>query len=204
MGFDFNEQAAAKDPDNRWYWRHTPQRLEAEAIRDTLLSVSGEIDLQLGGAPFAGISTLSPSPQALMSNRKTYENSKRRSVYLPIVRTNVYKFLTLFDFPNPAFPTGNRHTTTLPTQAMFMLNSDWVQGITEATAKRLIRSEANTDKRIVLAYKLTFSRSPSESELKEAQEFITDYQANEGIDDQDAWDAFCQLLFLSNEFIYIN
>ena len=139
-----------------------------------------------------------------MSNRKTYENSKRRSVYLPIVRTNVYKFLTLFDFPNPAFPTGNRHTTTLPTQAMFMLNSDWVQGITKATAKRLIRSEANTDKRIALAYRLTFSRSPSESELKEAQEFITAYQANEGIDDQDAWDAFCQLLFLSNEFIYIN
>jgi len=204
MGYTFNEQAAAKDPDNRWYWRHTPQRLEAEAIRDTLLSVSGEISLQLEGAPFEGISTLSPSPQALMANRKTYETSKRRSIYLPIVRTNVYKFLTLFDFPNPAFPTGNRHTTTLPTQAMFMLNSDWVQGIAEAMAKRLIRSEATAKKRIILAYTLSFSRQPSEAELKEAEEFITNYQANKGIEDNDAWSAFCQLLFLSNEFIYIN
>ena len=204
MGFNFDEQAAAKDPDNRWYWRHTPKRLEAEAIRDTLLSVSGEIDLQLGGAPFEGISTLSPSPQALMSNRRVYENSKRRSVYLPIVRTNVYKFLTLFDFPNPAFPTGNRHTTTLPTQAMLMLNSNWVQETAESMAKRLIRSETTAEKRIMLAYKLAFSRPPSESELKEAQEFIANYNAAEEIDDERAWDAFCQLLFLSNEFIYIN
>ena len=106
MGHIFNESSAAIDPDNRWYWRHTPRRLEVEAIRDTLLSVSGELDRTIGGAPFEGIATLSPSPQALMANRRTYENSKRRSVYLPIVRTNVYKLLTLFDFPNPAFPTA--------------------------------------------------------------------------------------------------
>ncbi|MCP3695581.1 MAG: DUF1553 domain-containing protein [Planctomycetaceae bacterium] len=204
MGFDFNEQAAAKDPDNRWYWRHTPKRLEAEAIRDALLSASGEIDLHVGGAPFEGISTLSPSPQALMSNRRAYENSKRRSVYLPIVRTNVYKFLTLFDFPNPAFPTGNRHTTTLPTQAMLMLNSNWVQETAEAMARRLIHSEATAEKRIVLAYTLAFSRPPSASELRDAQEFITNYNNTEKMADERAWNAFCQLLFLSNEFIYIN
>ena len=139
-----------------------------------------------------------------MSNRRAYENSKRRSVYLPIVRTNVYKFLTLFDFPNPAFPTGNRHTTTLPTQAMLMLNSNWVQETAEAMARRLIRSEATAEKRIALAYTLAFSRPPSAPELRDAQEFIANYNTTEKMDDERAWNAFCQLLFLSNEFIYIN
>ena len=204
IGFELNEIAASKDPDNRWYWRHTPKRLEAEAIRDALLAASGELDRAIGGAPFEGISTLSPSPQALMSNRMTYENSPRRSVYLPIVRTNVYKLLTLFDFPNPAFPTGNRHTTTLPTQAMFLMNSTWVSTISSAMSRRIISAEMEQAGQIQLAYELTYSRSATPEEMEEARNFINQYiQEGEG-GKEDAWSAFCQLLFLSNEFIYIN
>ena len=204
IGFEFNKVSATKDPDNQWYWRHTPKRLEAEAIRDTLLATSGELDRSIGGAPFEGISTLSPSPQALMSNRVTYENSPRRSVYLPIVRTNVYKLLTLFDFPNPAFPTGNRHTTTLPTQAMFLMNSKWVSRISSAMARRIISAEREQADQIQLAYELTYSRSATPAEIEEARSFINQYVKEGEVVKEDAWSAFCQLLFLSNEFIYIN
>ncbi len=204
MDYSFNEQAASSDPENQWYWRHAPQRLEAEAIRDALLSVSGRIDLTLGDAPFEGIATLSPSPQQLMSNRRTYENSNRRSVYLPVVRTNVYKFLTLFDFPNPAFPTGNRHTTTLPTQAMFMINSQWVSGIADSMARRILNSDLSLETQITFAYQLAYSRQPSPGETKDAMTFLRSYQDNDELIQQAAWSAFCQLLFLSNEFIYIN
>ena len=204
IGFEFNEVSATKDPDNQWYWRHPPKRLEAEAIRDALLAASGELDRSIGGAPFEGISTLSPSPQALMSNRMTYEHSPRRSVYLPIVRTNVYKLLTLFDFPNPAFPTGNRHTTTLPTQAMFLMNSKWVSRISSAMARRIISAEREQVGQIRLAYELAYSRSATPEEIEEARSFINQYvKEGEGVK-EDAWSAFCQLLFLSNEFIYIN
>ena len=204
MGHVFNESSAAIDPDNRWYWRHTPRRLEVEAIRDTLLSVSGELDRTIGGAEFEGIATLSPSPQALMANRRTYENSKRRSVYLPIVRTNVYKLLTLFDFPNPAFPTGNRQTTTLPTQAMFLMNSPWVTKLGTAMANRLAKSTGDSIERVNLAYKLCYCRLATESEVMDAIGFINQYGKESEEAQAEAWSAFCQLLFLSNEFTYIN
>ncbi len=204
MGHIFHESSAAIDPDNRWYWRHTPRRLEVEAIRDTLLSVSGELDRTIGGAPFEGIATLSPSPQALMANRRTYESSKRRSVYLPIVRTNVYKLFTLFDFPNPAFPTGNRQTTTLPTQAMFLMNSAWVSKLSTAMASRITKSTGDSIDRVNLAYKLCYSRMPTETEVTDAIDFINQYGEESEEARADAWSAFCQLLFLSNEFTYIN
>jgi len=204
MSFEFNAASAAKDPANQWYWRHTPKRLEAESIRDALLCASGELDRSIGGAPFEGIATLSPSPQALMSNRRTYEDSTRRSVYLPIVRTNVYKLLTLFDFPNPAFPTGNRHTTTLPTQAMFLMNSSWVTGISSSMAKRITESQQSRKEQIQLAYILAYSRLATPTEIVEADNFMNQYE-QQLVDSQgEVWAAFCQLLFLSNEFIYIH
>ncbi|MBH56425.1 MAG: hypothetical protein CMJ82_04470, partial [Planctomycetaceae bacterium] len=158
----------------------------------------------IGGAPFEGIATLSPSPQALMANRRTYESSKRRSVYLPIVRTNVYKLFTLFDFPNPAFPTGNRQTTTLPTQAMFLMNSAWVSKLSTAMASRITKSTGDSIDRVNLAYKLCYSRMPTETEVTDAIDFINQYGEESEEARAEAWSAFCQLLFLSNEFTYIN
>ena len=110
-----------------------------------------------------------------MANRRTYENSKRRSVYLPVVRTNVYKLLTLFDFPNPAFPTGNRQTTTLPTQAMFLMNSAWVTKLSTAMANRITKSTGDSIDRVNLAYKLCYSRMATESEVMDAIGFINQY-----------------------------
>ena len=119
-------------------------------------------------------------------------------------RTNVYKLLTLFDFPNPAFPTGNRHTTTLPTQAMFLMNSKWVSRISSAMARRIISAEREQADQIQLAYELTYSRSATLAEIEEARSFINQYVKEGEVVNQEAWSAFCQLVFLSNEFIYIN
>ena len=98
MGFHFDQESSDRDQENRWYWRSTPRRLEAEAIRDSLLMMSGELDRGNQRGVLDGITTLSPSPEALKRNREIYESSLHRSVYLPIVRTNVYQLFSLFDF----------------------------------------------------------------------------------------------------------
>ena len=77
-----------------------------------------------------------PSPQDMAANLKKYESSQRRSVYLPVVRSNVYEFFTLFDFPNASTPVGKRNETTIPTQALWMMNSPFIVKRASEIAKR--------------------------------------------------------------------
>jgi len=103
------------DPENLLHWEYPRRRLEAEVIRDALLDVSGRLDRKTGGAPLE-LQTINLSPELLEKQQQHYDESNRRTIYLPVLRTNVDDFLTLFDFANPDLPTGNRVTTTVPTQ----------------------------------------------------------------------------------------
>ena len=151
-----------------------------------------------------------PSPEDLIRNRKIYEASARRTVYLPVVRSHVYDFLTLLDFPNANSPVGNRPTTTVPTQALLMMNHDFVQREAEQMVTR-IHKDLKTDSvksTLHQLYRRLLGRHPDGAELEEGLNFIARY--SESIRDglpsdntQSALVAFCQTLLMSNEFAYV-
>ncbi|MFP6621778.1 MAG: DUF1553 domain-containing protein [Pirellulaceae bacterium] len=201
----YDKQNAAIDPENRWYWRYQPQRLEAEVIRDALLFTAGRLDLSLGGAPTAAVHTQDPSPRNLQENRQLYESSRRRSVYLPIVRTNVYKLFTLFDFPNPAAPTGNRDTTTIPTQALFLMNNPWMQGIARDIAGHATTRYPVEQDRLAYIFETLLGRPPTGEEITAARELMTTIRADADLEKHPLadWETLCHTILLTSEFIYL-
>ena len=206
MASSYHVENARKDVENRWYWRYQPQRLEAEVIRDALLFTAGRLDLSLGGAPTTGVRTQDPSPKNLQENRLLYESSRRRSVYLPIVRTNVYKLFTLFDFPNPAAPTGNRNTTTIPTQALFLMNNPWMQGIAREIAGNATIKHSTEADRLTYIFETLLGRPPTAEEISEARELIQTVRTEVDLEKQPLadWETLCHTMLLASEFIYVH
>jgi len=204
--------AAQTDPDNRLLWRYNRRRLEVEAIRDAMLQVSGRLDRTYGGAPLE-LETFGLSPEALATNEAYYNNSPRRSVYLPVLRTNVYDFFTLFDFANPDFTTGDRVTTTVPTQALMLLNSPLLAELAAELADDVLQNASFGDDgaRLDEIYVRMFSRPPTDAERAATERFLEGFatgreseQPASGDPQRDAWYALCETLLASSEFLYIN
>ena len=189
------DRAESGDPENHLYWKRNIRRLEAEAIRDAILTVSGSLNPMphLGAPP--KVKAQDPSPSDIAINRKVYEQFPHRSVYLPVVRSHVYDFLTLLDFPNASTPVGNRNTTTVPTQALLMLNNPFLI----EQAKKLATT-AQTGPLNNLYIKL-FARPATPKETEWANDFLKRYGKRQG--DSAAWTALCQTLLISNEFVHV-
>ena len=209
MSVTVNEKYTRIDPENRLHWRMNRQRLEAEVLRDGVLSVSGEIDLTMGG------SILTTKNRDYINNdaiRPLYD-IKRRSIYLPVMRNNVYDVFQAFDFPDPNIVNGSRATTTVAPQALFMLNGKLVLDASQKLAQLLMdRKDLDDAGRVKLAYEKAFSRPPTQVESDRALDFVRRYSdallklekppaANEL--KARAWAGFCQVIFASNEFVYV-
>ena len=205
MDSSYAPRNAGIDPENRWYWRFEPQRLEAEIIRDAFLFTSGRLDPALGGGPTSKVRSQDPSPENLRQNRAFYESSRRRSVYLPIIRTNVYKLFTLFDFPNPAAPTGNRTTTTVPTQALFLMNNPWMKELAEEIARKTLADHKSDDRRISHLYESLLGRVPDQADLDSAGKLLeaAREQADPKQRPQAGWESLCHAMLMSSEFLYV-
>ena len=190
-----NESAKKTDPSNQLYWRREVVRLEAEAVRDSILKVAGSLNPESPLGPPPTVTAQNPSPEAITKNRKIYESFPHRTVYLPVVRSHVYDFLTLLDFPNAATPVGNRGTTTVPTQALLMLNNPFVLRQAEKLAG------ATRDQSLDDLYLKLFARSATSNE----KEWAADFLKRVAIDKNEAaaWAALCQTLLISNEFLHI-
>lgn len=193
---------------NRLYQGMPRRRLDAETIRDSLLLHAGRLDLALDGSPLT-VKSQDPSPADLKKNEESYRMYRRRSVYLPVVRSNVYRFLTLFDFPNAATPVGRRDTTTVPTQALLLLNDPFVMQQAEQIATRT-REDHNTEsdsERITALYERLFSRPPTLGEQRLSIEFLREFAATLGAESESiplaAWTALCHTLIQSSEFVYV-
>jgi len=172
-----SERNYADDPDNRLLWRFNRRRLDAESLRDSLLCVSGKLDLKEGGPAV----------------RLDKENN-RRTVYAYISRRQLDPMLALFDFPNPNSTSEQRMETTVPLQKLFFMNSPFVMEQSKALASRAMAS--TDEERIAAIYRLVLQRNPTPEERKVAHEFIGG-NAN-------AWPEFTQVLLSSNEFTYLN
>ena len=207
-----NAAALEVDPDNNLLWRMNQRRLEAEALRDAILVASGRIELQPPeGSIIArlgdGLVGRNIKPNQILAD------NPNRSVYLPIVRGVLPEILRIFDFPEPSIIGGMRDVTTVPTQALFMMNNDCVFGAADDLAKRLL-SDTNqgVSQRVEQAYMLTLSRLPSTQEIDTAVTFIDEIQTmlqsqekrGRQRTEQLAWASFCQSLFAASEFRYIN
>lgn len=192
---------------NPWYAGVPRRRLEAEVIRDSLLFHAERLDLALVDQPLA-VKTQDPSPEDLQRNEELYHHSQRRSVFLPVVRSNVYSFLTLFDFPNAATPVGRRDETIVPTQALLIMNDPFVMQQAAALARIVLDLQnVHTDgQRLEVLYQRLFSRSPTPEEQASTVEFLTAFEAT--VDHhaalrETAWASLCQTLMASSEFIYV-
>jgi hypothetical protein len=199
-----NESGAAKfDPDNRLLSHFPIRRLDAEAVRDSLLAVAGELDLKAGGPYVATHRT----PEGAVEVPASAEGARRRSIYLQQRRTQVDTLLQLFDAPSVVSTCGKRSPSTVPLQSLVLLNSEFARARTKKFAKRLA-AEAGTDaeKRLTLAFKLTTSRSPLHEERAACEKFIAKqkaaYAAEKDADDR-AWSDLCQMLLASNAFLYL-
>jgi hypothetical protein len=203
---------AAKDPENRLLWRMAPRRLEAEAIRDAILAAGGQLDRTAGGTLLT---------RALGFPGKEFPvnfEQPRRSVYLPVIRGGVYPLLKGFDFADPSVVVGKRDNTTVAPQALLMMNSQFVTEQSQRFAELLLSREGESDRtRVETAYLRALSRTPSGAEVARALRFLEEYTAaSEGARERgsgeapgsytpgaEAWTSFCQALFASTEFRYV-
>lgn len=169
-----------RDPDNRLLWRANLQpRLDAEALRDSILAVAGKLDLEMGGPAV-----------------KIAENKPRRTVYAYVSRNRLDDTLALFDFPDPNATAEQRLITNGPMQRLFFLNSEFIADEANAFVERLAK-EAGTDDsaRLKRAYLLLYGRLPSEAETRLGLAFV----GKPG-----GWPQYAQVLLSTNEFSAVN
>ncbi|WP_395742636.1 PSD1 and planctomycete cytochrome C domain-containing protein [Prosthecobacter sp.] len=187
-------EAFNQDPDNRLLWRASKRRLDAEVIRDSMLAVAGVLDtsrrpgslvgeLEGQSVSLIGFNTKLPSD---------LDGSKRRSIYLPVLRDQLPDVLEQFDVANPNLVTGNRDVTNVPLQALYLLNGAFVQEQAAALARRV---QSSPDP-VKAAFQLCFNRLPDEKEAALVAKF---FQNGPAVDSK-LLPAFCQSLLASAEF----
>ena len=185
---------AIHDANSRLLWRFPPRRLEAEALRDSILAVSGVLDLESAGGP--GFNPF----EVEMENVRHYHEKKqygptdwRRMIYMTKVRQEREHVFGVFDCPDASMVVARRSRSTTPLQALNLLNSRFIMQQADLFANRLTREvETDTDL-VILAWHLCFQRDPNENELSESKSFIQ----------QSGLNQFTRALFNTNEFVFI-
>lgn len=206
------EAAIKIDPENKLLWRMNLRRLEAESLRDSILSVSGNLNLKMGGPPVLllmrgdGLETVSPKESA--------EDRHRRSVYLLARRTYPLTMLGLFDFPIIDANCTRRVPSSTPLQALTLMNDEFVVNSAAELARRAAKNvgaEAPQVKRIEALYTVALLRKPTATELVTCEEHLKKQQELYALSnlspkeaEERAFDSLSQALISSNEFLYID
>ncbi len=184
-----NDESRAKiDPDNKLCWYHSPKRLEAELIRDSMLAISGVLEDKMFG------------PGTLN------EGMKRRSIYFTVKRSKLIPMLQIFDAPQALTGVGKRPSTTVAPQALWLMNNPHVRSWAHNMARRIAPDDkTNLEEAITQGYLLALSREPTSTELAESVQFVQQQmQSYGGANRQEmALADFCQVLMCLNEFIYV-
>jgi mono/diheme cytochrome c family protein len=196
-----------KDPENRLYSHFNRRRLEAEEVRDGMLAIAGLLDRTMGGT----LLKANPRQYVNSTGSKRYDgyDSARRSVYLPIIRSGVFDVLQTLDFPDPSVPNGQRNTSTIPTQALLLLNSSLADKASEALAAAILNAGSDEAVRIQEAYRLALGRAPTTAESTKVSAYLKKSAAaadpNAGIEHQPllVWRGLCRVLLASNEFMFV-
>jgi hypothetical protein len=205
-----NDRNENIDPGNVYLWRANRRRLEVEAIRDSLLLIAGRLDLnQPKESPVMefrrGRVVGQKNPGAARRRQAVpddYAYSMTcRTVYVPVVRNFLPEMFDTFDFPEPSETKGVREVTTVPTQALFMMNSAFaIQQANKAAQKLLAVADQTPQSRIARAYREVLGRTPTAVELAKSLDFVKTADNSKG--ELPAWEHLYQALFASAEFRY--
>lgn len=182
--------AAHIDSANRLLWRQNPRRLEAEALRDAVLSVTGKLNPQQGGPGFTDFTYTEGYAPVYQHLTADSPELWRRSIYRFVVRSTPQRFLTTLDCPDPANLTPARLTTTTALQSLALFNNDFILRQSRHLAERVQRETNSPDAAITRAFQLCFQRPPTRQELTDARSL----------------DLFslCRALLNSSEFVYVD
>jgi hypothetical protein len=186
---------AVVDADNRLLWRKSPARLEAEALRDSILSVTGQLNLQYGGAPYRDFTTYVKNTQFYTMTDPDSPDVYRRTVYRTWIRSGRNHLLDAFDCPDPSTTAPRRAVTTTPIQSLALMNNSFVLRMSDRFAERVIK-DAGTDVSLQTAriYQLAYGRSPNDAEADQLAQFVTSHGLS----------ALCRVVLNSNEFIHVD
>lgn len=192
----YSETAFQLDPANVWLWRMPKRRMDAEQIRDAMLVVSGELNRSPRAGSLVAV-TIGDRPISLIGLDKRLpvdlDGSVHRSVYLPIIRDRLPDVLGLFDFAEPSLVTGDREQTNVPVQALYLMNSLFVQERADAFKRRLEHETSSQEDFVNRAFEMCFARQPDGVERNRSLEFLESA-------DEKAKQNFCQALLSTAEF----
>ena len=201
---EVNTAAREMDPANRLLHHYPTRRLEAEAIRDSLLTISGRLDPQLYGRPILPPRSVEDDKKRLLSG--PLDGDGRRSVYLQMSIMDPPKFLAGFNLPDLKLPTGRRDVTNVPSQALILLNDPFVSLMARQWAGKLMKqNDASPQERIRGMFLRALGREPGEAELQRwlaALHDLTNATDHDVMKDENAWERLAHAFFNTKEFIY--
>jgi hypothetical protein len=187
-----NEKAFAVDADNRLLWRMPLRRMDAEALRDTMLAATGSLNFERGGPSYLLQKKGGGGSYIYDALDNDGPAVWRRAVYRFVVRGGGRIFMDSFDCPDPSVATPQRSNSNTPVQALTLLNNSFVMKQSERMAERLRREASDVSGQVARAYSLLYGRAPSEKELRAGMAFIG----------QHSLAAYARVLFNTNEFLY--
>jgi hypothetical protein len=185
-----DRQSEAADPENRLFGRANRRRLDAECLRDAMLVVGGNLTDAAGGRTFS---------EKLSADYDFTTDATFRSVYVPVFRNALPQIFEAFDFADPSTVTGRRNESTVPQQALFMMNNPFAIEQSHLAAKKLLDATSSHDERITRAYRSTLGRLPDDKERTAIALFV----AERDDDAEAAWSLVLQALFASPEFRFL-
>jgi len=213
-----HEAALQVDPDNRLLWRMNRQRLDAEAIRDSLLAVSGDLIASVGGPALVleevdncgSLVQQGVNPPHYHHRKSRPSQEWQRSIYLPVMRTNTTSLDRIrhhFDFVNPAQIAGQRPQTVAPTQALFVMNNELFRARAKSLADRLITDWKQHDERLAQLWLRVLGRPITPAEQEDVATFLTELEATLEMPDPAMresllWQELCHGLLASHEFVF--
>jgi uncharacterized protein DUF1553/uncharacterized protein DUF1549/cytochrome c len=194
---------ATVDPDNRLLGRMNRRRLDAEALRDAMLLAAGQLDLTVGG-PTIHLPQKDAKGQGAIEYSYVFHDT-RRSVYTPVFRNRLLELFETFDFADPNSVGGQRNTSTVAPQALYLLNSSFVIEQAHHAGERLVNRPAAGDaERVDYAFRVLLARGPSEGERKIALKAVFQRDGEGPVQRGQRWERLCQALFASLDFRYLD
>ena len=202
-----DSRAENLDPTNALLHRGNLRRLEAEAIRDSILAVSGRLDPKLGGASVPVHLTAFMDGRGRPAKSGPLDGDSRRSIYIAVRRNFLSPMMLAFDAPIPFTTIGRRNVSNVPAQALILMNDPFVVEQAQVWAKRALADSASAPERVRSLYLTAFARPPTATELTDSLAFVeSQAKSYEGgaTGEQRAWADLCHVLFNAKEFIFLN
>jgi len=211
-----------KDPQNRLYARVEPRRMDGEAIRDSMLAISGELKDQLYGSPVPVHLTQFMEGRGRPGKSGPLDGDGRRTIYLEVRRNFLHPMMLAFDTPIPFNAMGSRNVSNVPAQSLILMNDPFVVDQSAKWARRLVESVVDQNERLDQAFLAAIGRAPSTRERAECETMLDELmqadvsragaeadsggssgQMVEPMNEQQAWAALCHVLWNSKSFVFV-